>query len=123
MPHIIDHDADRAKRRRKIASCLTEIVAETAAALREAGLPMQVFFSVPSSGDALATFATPGDPCEEDWLRSCSIITAIVEGKLGVEGLWTKALPCVASGVHMGAADIIIIPASPDHRPESEPSW
>ena len=111
----------RAGRRNKMISCLTEVAAEATAALNDAGLSMPLFFSVPSSGGALATFGTPGDPSEEDWHRACNIVTGIVGGKLGIEGLWANALPCVASGVHMGAADII--PASDDHPPEPKPTW
>ena len=81
---------------------------------------MPVFFSVPSSGNALATFATPGDPSEEDSHRASDIILGIVGSKLGIEGLRTNALPCVPSGVHMGTADII--PASDDHPPETGPN-
>jgi hypothetical protein len=110
----------RAECRGKMISCLTEVAAEATAALNDAGLPMPLFFSVPSSGEALATFGTPGDPSEEDWHRASAIILGIVGRKLAIEGLRTNALPCVASGVHMGVADII--PASNDHRPEPEPN-
>ena len=102
-------------------ACLPEVAAEATAALNDAGLSMPLFFSVPSSGEALATFAMPGDPCEEDRQRACDIIARIVGGRLGIEGLWANALPCVASGVHnMGAADIT--PASDDQPPEPEPN-
>ena len=37
-----------------------------------------------------------------------------------MEGLWANALPCVASGIEMDAADII--PGSDDHPPEPEPN-
>jgi hypothetical protein len=127
--HIDDYPFDNpilverkyhAERRNKMIACLPEVAAEATAALNDAGLSMPLFFSVPSSGEALATFATPGDPSEEDWRRVSDIIIKIVGSKLGIEGLRTSALPCVASCVHMGAADII--PASADHRPETGPN-
>jgi hypothetical protein len=131
MPELIDDYAFddpifverkyRAERRGKMISCLTEVAAEATAALNDAGLSMPLFFSVPSSGEALATFATPGDPCEEDRQRVCDIVEGIVGRKLGIEDLRTNALPCVASGVRLVAADII--PASDNHRPELELNW
>jgi hypothetical protein len=104
MPEFIDEDYDfadtigaertyRAQRRQKMISYLAEVAAEAAIALKDAGLSMQVFFSVPSSGEALATFATPADPCEKDWALASEIIARIVGGKLGLGGLRTNALP------------------------------
>jgi hypothetical protein len=109
----------RAERRDKMISCLAEVAAEATAALNDAGLFMAIFFSVPSSGEALATFGIPGDPREEDRHQACDIIARIVGRKLGIAGLRTNGLPCVAAGVHMGAADIIT--ASAEHSRETGP--
>ena len=127
MPQLIEDDYDitdaieaertcRAERRQKMISCLNEIAAEATTALTDAGLCMRVFFSVPSSGEALATFATPGDPSDADWRRASVIICGLVARKLGIEGLRTNELPCAASGVHMGAADIF---SAGDYRPDA----
>jgi hypothetical protein len=105
--HILAEEKFRAERRDKIIASLAEVAAEATAALNDAGLSMPVSFFVPSSGEALATFGMPGDPCEEDRHRACDIITGIVGRKLGIAGLWANALPCVASGVRVDAADII----------------
>ena len=118
-PFLIEQKC-RAERREKMISCLTEVAAEATAALNDAGLFMPLFFSVPSSGGALAMFGTPADPSEADWHRACDLVTGLVGGKLGMEGLWANALPCVASGIEMDAADII--PGSDDHPPEPEPN-
>jgi hypothetical protein len=109
----------RAQRRQKMISCLDDVAAEADIALRDAGLSMPLFFSVPSLGGALATFATPGDPCDEDWSRASEIIALIVGNMLGIAGLRTNSLPCIASGLQVGAADIL--PADNDCRPEAEP--
>lgn len=118
--HILAERKYRAERRDKMILCLTEVATEATAALNDAGLSMPLFFSVPSSGEALATFGMPGDPCEEDRQRACDIIAGIVGRKLGIEGLRTNALPFVASDVHMGAADIIT--ASAEHSRETGPN-
>lgn len=118
MPEFIEDDYDladhtvtertyRAERRKKMISVLGDVAGEADIALKDAGLSMQVFFCVPSSGEALATFATPGDPCDEDWALAGKIIARIVGRKLGIEGLRTNELPCVASGLKVGAADIL----------------
>jgi hypothetical protein len=111
--HILTERKFRLERRDKMIACLAEVAAEATAALMDAGLSMPLFFSVPSSGEALATFGMPGNPCEKDRHRACDIIARIVGRKLGIEGLWANAVPCAASVGHMGAADIR--PASDDH--------
>jgi len=69
------------------------------------GYALVLFGSVPRW--RLATFATPGDPSDEDWSRASEIIARIVGIKLGIQGLRTNALARVASGIEMDAADIL----------------
>jgi hypothetical protein len=130
MPEFIDDNYDvadpivakrtyRTERRQQMISILKDVAAEADLALEDAGLTMPLFFSVPSSGGAVVTFATPGDPSEEDWSLVGGIIARIVGGKLGIEGLRTNALPCAASGFPAGAADIL---PETDHRSSVEPT-
>ncbi|MDQ2763186.1 MAG: hypothetical protein M3Y22_06745, partial [Pseudomonadota bacterium] len=103
MPQVIEDDYDvgdpiaaertyRTERRQKVISSLDEVAKEAAAALKEAGLTMPLFFSVPSSGEALLTFATPADPSDPDWAQASQIIINIVETIVGVEGLRSRPL-------------------------------
>jgi hypothetical protein len=118
MPQLIETDdfdigqamaaarTERAEQRQHLTSSLTEIASEVTAALADAGLRIPVFFTVPSSGDALMTFATPMDPSDEDWIRACEIICPIVGNKIGMSNLYSRSLPCMAAGTPIGAADI-----------------
>jgi hypothetical protein len=121
MPQIIEDefepylgaaaDADRMYRdeqRNTLGSSLDQIASEVGAALSDAGIRIPVFFSVPSQGGAILTFATPLDPSEEEWARVSRIICPIVASKIGATSLRSQTLPCVAAGVSMGAADLLI---------------
>ena len=63
---------------------------------------------IPSSGDALLTFATPIDPCDEDWSHAGQIVSDIIGDKLDGVKLRHRELPCAAAGVIMGAADLLV---------------
>jgi hypothetical protein len=71
MPVIIDGASetnDRTEDEREIIrKALTEIVQEVGAKMRAADLTYPVFMTVPSSGDAIMTFATP-DECRRHYL-------------------------------------------------------
>jgi hypothetical protein len=75
---------------------------------------MEVFFSVPLSGESLMTFATSVDPTDGDWDRATQIICTIVGHIVGLEGLYSRSLPCVSSGAPMGAADVCVAGGGPD---------
>jgi hypothetical protein len=93
--------------RATIREQLNVIAATVQLALRDADLAQPVFFSVPSSGKAILTFATPLDPSEADWNRISAIICAIVGEKTGLEGLTARKLPCSVAAGTMGAADLL----------------
>jgi len=96
----------RAERRRKMISSLDEVATEATAALKDAGLTMPLFFSVPSSGEVLLTFATPADPSDPDWARASQIVCNIVGTIIGMEGLCSRPLPCMASNMAISAANV-----------------
>ena len=54
-------------RREMIRQSLDAIANDVGMALRDAGLRFPVYLTVPNGGDALATFATPLDPSDDDW--------------------------------------------------------
>lgn len=86
---------------------LNAIIAAVQLALREADLAQPIFFSVPSSGQAMLTFATPLDPSEVDWKRISAIVCRIVGEQVGMEGLQGRPLPCAVAAGTMGAADLL----------------
>ncbi len=117
MPQLIeepDHDPretraaerrDNSKQRAKLKASLNDVGDEVTQSLREAGIAVSVFFTVPSSGP-LMTFATPIDPTDQEWTRVSEIVVQVVSRALGVNGLISQPAPCVAT-VPMAAADLL----------------
>jgi hypothetical protein len=92
--------------RDRITEQLNDIAAAVQLALRDANLMQPVFFSVPSSGNAILTFGTPLDPSELEWSRISTIICTIVGQKTGLKGLIGRELPCSVAAGTMAAADL-----------------
>jgi len=86
------------QQRKLLTSRLADIAFLTRAALDAASLPMEIFFVIPSSGDAMITYGTPGDPCDEDWVYVDRIISDIVGNIVGLSGLHGRELPCAGTG-------------------------
>src|SRR5271169_3076677 len=94
--------------RENIKKSLDEITNDIGIALRDAGLTFPVFITVPTSGNALATIATPLDPSDEDWEHTRAITNRIIEKRLGCGKLRARELTCaVANMAPMSAADVI----------------
>jgi hypothetical protein len=103
-----DHSQASARRdeqRAILRLCLDEIASETTSALRDAAVAIPMLFAIPSSGAALVTFATPGDPTDSIWSRVTAIILDIVGSKIEVRGLIGRPLACAASGA-IGMAEL-----------------
>jgi hypothetical protein len=69
--------------REMIRHSLGAIANDIGMALRDVGLRFPVYLTVPNSGDALTTFATPLDPSDDDWAAASGIVTRIVSKALG----------------------------------------
>ena len=115
MPVIIDGASetnDRTEDEREIIrKALTEIVQEVGAKMRAADLTYPVFMTVPSSGDAIMTFATPvdgGNVGNDEWPKISAIIQEIISDHLDGIALRGQALPCAMVNAKMNAADIIL---------------
>ena len=66
-----------------IRRSLNQIASDVSMMLRDVGLTFPVFLTVPSSGNSLATIATPIDPSDEDWTRASAIVCQIIEDRCG----------------------------------------
>lgn len=66
---------------------LPAIVAEIEVALNDASLHVPLFVVIPSSGRAVATLGTPGDPDDASWDRIDAIARRIIGEKLGLKDL------------------------------------
>jgi hypothetical protein len=104
--HDAIRDANRAALRATIRTQLDALAAAIERALRAADLACPVFFSIPSSGEAILSFATPLDPCDEDWRRICAIICGIIHDTTGVDGLCGRDLPCAMAASAIGVAEL-----------------
>ena len=89
-----------------IRQSLNEIANDVGMALRDVGLRFPVYLTVPNSGDALATFATPLDPSDEDWLQASTIVSRIVSKTLGDIPLRNRRQECAMARGSMCAADV-----------------
>ena len=116
MPYVPEvHDDDLhaaverdwfADRRHQLKELLDAIASEVTSALKDAGFKFPIFLTVPSLGETLLTFATPLDPSHQDWQKATQMVCSIVGAKIGLEGLRSREVPCVASGIAMSAADL-----------------
>ena len=93
--------------RETMCQSLNVITNDIGTALRDAGLTFPIFLTVPTSGHALATIATPLDPSDQDWEQAKIIVNRIIEKRLGCGKLRSRELTCaVANAVPMTAADV-----------------
>jgi hypothetical protein len=74
--------------------------------LRDAHLDFPVYLTVSSSGQSLATIATPLDPSTEDWSCAMAIACRIIEKQLGDVRLRSRPLVCAMANARIGAADV-----------------
>jgi hypothetical protein len=101
-----------AAQREPLRASLDEIASAVTTALDDPVHPIAVFLTVPSSGEALLTFATPIDPTDEDWSRVSQVICDIVGNRIGVEGLYGRPVLWAAS-VPRWAADVPVALGDP----------
>ena len=99
-----DLDAQRAI----LTKSIDDIADEIGMALRDANLRFPVYITVPSSGDALASIATPLDPSNDDWERATAIASEVIGRWLGVEKLHSRALVyAVANAARISAGELV----------------
>jgi hypothetical protein len=110
MPQIVEPTSTKRyldAHRENIRKSLDQITNGIGMALRDAGLTFPIFITVPTSGNALATIATPLDPSDEDWEHSRAIVNGIIEQTIGCGKLRSWELTCaVANAAPMAAADV-----------------
>jgi hypothetical protein len=114
MPTIIPDDAlasDKIDAEREIIrKSLDEIVQEVGAKMRAADLTYPVFMTIPGSGAAIMTFATPVDEDsdgDDEWPKISAIIQKIISDHLDGIALRSQSLPCAMVSATMKAADVI----------------
>jgi hypothetical protein len=109
MPQIIEPtstDSDPEAQRAIIRPMLDAIAFDIGMELRDAHLDFPVYLTVPSSGQSLATIATPLDPSTEDWAYAMAIACRIIEKQLDDVRLRSRPLACAMANARIGAADV-----------------
>ena len=87
-------DSWLSRQRELLTASLDNIASAVRTALDNAGLGVEVFFTVPSTGNALLMVATPVNPSDPDWPRANQIICDSVGNTIGMKGLYSQCLPC-----------------------------
>jgi hypothetical protein len=91
------HEDDARTPRERAASKLDQIAQLVRQALMEHGIDVTVFFVVPSSGDAIVTFGTTGNPPDDLWARISDLVNAVVKEAVGVGRLRCRHLVCAGT--------------------------
>jgi len=91
-----DDDAVIAHRARA-RSMLPQITEQVKQSLDKAGIGLDVFVMIPSSGDAVATFGTVVDPPDEVWDRVSEIACSAVQKAVGLEHVRCRKLACATT--------------------------
>jgi hypothetical protein len=105
QPHETIHNLDG--QRAILKKSIDDIADEIGMALRDANLRLPVYFTVPSSGDSLASRATPLDPSDDDWERATAIACEVIGRWLGVEKPRSRPMICaIADTVRISASEL-----------------
>lgn len=107
----IDYGLD--EQRDILSKSLYAIANDIGPALRDAGLTFPVFLTVPSSGNSLATIATPLDPADNDWRHASEIVCQIIAERLGCGRLRGRELTCAIANGAIAAADMTLQRSDP----------
>jgi hypothetical protein len=105
LPDSATEDQIESKRE-IIRGCLNEIIVDVESRLRAEGLSSAIFLTVPNSGDAVVSMATPLDPSDEDWSHIVEIVCGTVSERLNGLKLRSQDMICGAVNAKMGAADV-----------------
>jgi hypothetical protein len=105
MPQLVEPTTPDAKRE-IIRQSLEEIAADVGNALRDADLDFPVFLTVPTSGDSLATMASPLDPSDGDWSHASAIVCRMIGQRLGGVRLSGRSLHSAVANGAIAATDV-----------------
>jgi hypothetical protein len=91
-----------------IRPILDDIAQEVGNKLRELGLSFPIFLTVPRTGTAIATMATPLDPQDDLWLQAVAIASEIVSKRLSGIKLRSREVVCAMANMAMSATDLTV---------------
>src|ERR1700760_2970925 len=76
---------------------LDQIALRVKEALIDANIDLELFFMVPSSGDAILTFGTMSDPDDELWDRVGLAIVSVLQEAVGLECTRSRPVLCATA--------------------------
>jgi hypothetical protein len=94
-------------KRKILRQAIDEIARQVGLALQDAGLHFPVYITVPNTGDALATIATPIDPSDIEWDHANEIVCSIFSQWIGHSEIRARPLAFAVANGTMAAADVI----------------
>jgi hypothetical protein len=104
-------DERAADHRARARNLLTQITEEVKQALKDAGIEMDVFLMIPTTGDAVATFGTVIDPPDELWARVGEIVCSVLRKAVGLGPVRCRELACATTADQMTSpADLAPMP-------------
>ena len=74
--------------------------------LRAAGLSSTIFLTVPCSGDAMLTMASPLDPSDDEWADVVEIVCKTLSERLNGLKLRSRDMTCAMANAAMSASDL-----------------
>jgi hypothetical protein len=91
-------DDDMVRHRARARNLLSKITRQIRKALDDAGISLDVFVTIPSSGEAIATIGTAANPTDEVWDRTSKIISSIVGESVGLTRTRCREVACASTG-------------------------
>jgi hypothetical protein len=103
-----DDTADNLDAQRAIlTNSIDDIAGNIGIALKDAGIHFPVYISVRTSGDSLATIATPIDPSDADWNHATTLVCQVLDRWVGCDRLKGRPLVCaVANAARISASEL-----------------
>lgn len=92
--------------RTMLRGTLPEIVSDIGMALHDVGLHFPIFITLPTSGNAIATIATPLDPSDDDWQGALDIACEMIRNRIGCGPLRTRSMACAVADGTISATEL-----------------
>ena len=90
-------DSNEANYRERATALIDRIAQQAKQALSNAGIDIDLFFTVPSSGDAILTFGTPADPANDVWDKVRAVVSSVVRDSVGIERTRCRDIVCAST--------------------------
>lgn len=90
-------DDDVADHRARAKAELVQIAQQVNRALQEGGIDLDLFITIPSSGDSILTFGTLGDPDDHLWTRVGEIVSSILRQTVGLDHTRCREVVCLTT--------------------------